>query len=120
MRSLSCSIRASNRTSPHALWVRTDAAKAPFPYHCANINSAARALPRVLPANKGHPSALGPVGIGGASGIRPAPPGAGRPPSEARATQGRMSGVERCLGRVTLERDRRVVFDRALAGLGRL
>ena len=50
-----------------------------FPYHSPQDDlAAARALPRALPANKGHPSALGPVGIGGASGKRPAPLGAGR------------------------------------------
>ena len=36
------------------------------------------APPRARPANKGHPSALGPVGIGGASGSGPLPQGAGR------------------------------------------
>ena len=42
---------------------QTATAKAGFPYHSPQDDlAAARALPRALPANKGHPSALGPVG----------------------------------------------------------
>ena len=50
-------------------------AKAPFPYHSQTrrISPSPERSPRALPANKGHPSALGPVGNGGASGRRSVP-----------------------------------------------
>ena len=77
--------------------------KAPFPYHSPQdgLDAAQSATPR-SPANKGHPSALGPVGIAARAASGPLPREWAAPPFSS------LSGVP-------LERDDGVIVDRALS-----
>src|SRR4051812_50028351 len=77
-----CSIRASKKTSPRNLWVETDAAKAPFPYHSQRETYLAVARARYAPGLQSRaPLRPGPSGHwrrerqGG-----PPPPPRGAPP----------------------------------------
>ena len=77
--------------------------------------------PRALPANKGHPSALGPVGNWRRErqAVRPIP-GTGRQPPLPTRCAVRPGMGWRLYGGVPLESDARVVVDRPLARLGRI